>query len=453
MSEDALLAHLAFLGQKHLLAGFDSLSSEKKLAFSLQLKKFDAGLLQNQRNLLLQNKNIADGFKPLEKCESAGNAENIRIGEALISSGKVGCIILAGGQGTRLGSKGLKGAFPVAPVTGKSLFQLFFERAAAVVRKAQAALPIAVMTSSLNHKETEAFFSKHNWFGYLPGNVDLFQQKTLPFIDDRGNWLLEAPGRLAEGPDGNGNVLKEFFLSGIWERWQRRGIQYVNVIVVDNALADPFDAELCGFQERSGAEVVLKGVERRSADEKMGIIVEKQGKVQVVEYSELADQAFSQRHDDGSLRYCLANTSLFSFHMDFVRRIALDPQAALPWHLARKKANVLLGTAKGLFQEEVMIWKCETFIFDLLAYAKHSAVLFCPRELCYAPLKNASGEKSLKAVHDALLAFDREIFKKISGTTPPERPFELAPAFYYPSEVLLKQWKGRPLPNQGYIEE
>ena len=132
MSEDALLAHLAILGQKHLLAGFDSLSSEKKLTFSLQLKKFDAKLLQKQRNLLLQNKIIAEGFKPLEKYENAGNADNIRIGEALIASGKVGCIILAGGQGTRLRSVVADVPKPLAKIGETPFLALLLRQLSAV---------------------------------------------------------------------------------------------------------------------------------------------------------------------------------------------------------------------------------------------------------------------------------------------------------------------------------
>jgi UDP-N-acetylglucosamine/UDP-N-acetylgalactosamine diphosphorylase len=443
-AEEAIVERLRAMGQEHLLQDFERLSVEQKRGFLGQLAPYNAKTLEMQRRCLSQTHPSEGSFSPLSRYGRAGSEENRRLGEVLIASGKVGCLILAGGQASRLKSVVPKGTVSVSPIRGRSLFQLFFERAAAAEKRGVAKLPIAVMTSPSNHSDTEVYFKEHNWFGLTESQVDLFSQKMLPFVDDLGNWILEAPGKIAEGPDGNGGALQVFFDSGIWQKWKDLGVEYVNVVVVDNALADPFDAELMGFQEKEGAEVVLKCVERKNAEEKMGILVEKNKKVCVVEYSELSDQAFAGKNGDGSLRYSLANTSLFGLRMDWIGRIAQDPSTVLPWHLARKSAKALSG--------EIMVFKYEAFIFDAFSFAHKISVLLYPRKECFAPLKNASGENSLQTVQQALLNFDKEVFERISGTPAPERAFELDPAFYYPTEDLLARWRGRFLPENSYIQ-
>ncbi|MBI2812269.1 MAG: UTP--glucose-1-phosphate uridylyltransferase [Candidatus Melainabacteria bacterium] len=278
------------------------------------------------------------------------------------------------------------------------------------------------MTSPLNHQQTLDFFEKHEHFGLSSSQLTFFEQKMLPFLDDAGNWLLEEPGKIAEGPDGNGEALRLFFENGTWEKWHASGVEYINVIFVDNALADPFDPEFIGYTVRTQADAALKAVERNCPDEKMGVLAEYNGKLKVIEYSELPPHA---------AQFMLSSTGMFCMTMEYVRYLYQDLQVKLPLHLARKTAKALLGTAKGQFQENVKIWKFERFIFDLLDYARKSAVLLCPREKIYAPLKNASGERSLETVKQALLLHDRAIYQALTGLLPPTEEFELDPALYY----------------------
>ncbi len=248
------------------------------------------------------------------------------------------------------------------------------------------------MTSGLNHAQTIDFFEKHGSFGLDPSQLSFFEQGMLPFLDDHGDWLLEKPGKIAEGPDGNGHALRLFFETGIWEKWKEAGIEYLHVIFVDNALADPFDPEFVGLTARTGADAALKAVERLCADEKMGVLVKREGRLKVIEYSEIPSDASP---------YTLSSTGMFCIAMPFIQRLCQEMNADFPLHLARKTAKV----AKG----DVHIWKCERFIFDLLDYARSSAVLVCPREKIYSPLKNATGEKSLETVRKALLLYDPQL--------------------------------------------
>lgn len=398
--ENKIREALHRIGQLQLLTGIHRLSAEELQSFWEQIQKYGPFLAKRQKELIVhfEKPSFSEHF-PCRNFEKSGNSQDYLKGEALIRDGKVGCLILAGGQGTRLGIDGPKGMIPVTPLTGKSLFQLFCERTKAVSSKSGKDLPLCLMTSTLNHAQTIGFFEKHGYFGLDPSQLSFFVQGMLPFLDDRGQWLLEKPGKIAEGPDGNGHALHLFFETGIWEKWSKAGIEYLNVIFVDNALADPFDPEFVGFTARTGAEAALKAVERSSLNEKMGVLAEKNGKLKVIEYSEIPSE---------NSAFTLCSTGMFCISMRFIQHLCQDAKAEFPLHLARKTAKVLLSTANGSIQESVNIWKCERFIFDLLDFVKSSAVFVCPREKVYAPLKNATGDKSLETVKKALLQQDVE---------------------------------------------
>lgn len=340
-----------------------------------------------------------------------------------------GTIILAGGQGTRLGATLPKALVPVTPVQQKSLLQLLCEKTLAASRQVGHALPLAIMTSPLNHAEILSFLENHSYFGLTPETVDLFPQEMLPFLDDQGNWIVEAGGKIAQGPDGNGHCLKRFVQTGIYEKWQKRGIEHVHIIPIDNALADPFDPHFFGAHLEQKNDVTIKAILRNDPQEHVGALCLKNGKIGVWEYTERSEVA----------EYLtLANINLFCLTMPFAYELA---QRTLPWHLARKKYR------------DRFIWKFETFIFDMLDYTEKVGVVVFPREQVYSPLKNAEGERSLKTVQASLLARDRSILQELTGKIPPERPFELSPAFYYPTQELCQTWKGKELPAHDYIEE
>lgn len=367
-------------------------------------------LLEKQRQALLK-KQEACTLQPLSSYDTA-------TGKLKGEVGNVGCIILSGGQGTRMASPEAKALLPVSVVRKKCLLQLFCEKREAASKKVGFRLPLAIMTSPLNHEKISSYLQKHHW-----ENVDLFSQEMLPFLNDQGNWFFEAPGKIAQGPDGNGYALKLFYRSGLWEKWKKAGIEAVNIVQIDNPLADPYDAELAAYHFEQKADVTIKAAFRESPSEKVGAIGLQNGKVAIVEYSELENAA----------PFTVANIGLFCMSMKFIEKIA---SITLPWHLARKNDA----------------WKFETFIFDLLNYADKVKVLVYPREEVYSPLKNASGEKSLQTVQASLLAEERKILEKLSGASLSNRVIELDAAFHYPTPELLQKWKGKQLPEQDYID-
>lgn len=265
-----------------------------------------------------------------------------------------GAILLAGGQGSRLGCAGPKGLYQVG---GKSLFQWICE-------KAPKGACVAIMTSPLNHEETVAYFEKNHYFGL---DVSFFQQEMEPLLDEKQARLeLMAP-------NGNGSVFRSFVKGGWIERFRKKGIDVVTVTNVDNPLSDPFDKDLVACLRLKKADVVAQCIEKNPSEAKMGAILEKEGTIEVVEYTEL--------NPDQKYRYAYSGQLAFSFPF-FCRMAEVD----LPLHWVKK----IVGGKS--------VWKGEKFIFDVFPYGKvHS---FCvSEETHYAPLK---GVDSMERVEQLL---------------------------------------------------
>ena len=252
-----------------------------------------------------------------------------------------GCLILAGGQGSRMGCQGPKGCLNLSVKDKKTLFQILFEKIQVPTAS------IAVMTSPLNHQATVNYLEENRFFGLH--NVTLFQQ--------------ELDGRF---PNGNGKAFAHFVQLGIWEQWKREGIEYLQVIPIDNPLAIPFDEQL--LQANREFELVIRGVKRRGSEEKIGVILEERS-LKIIEYTES-----SHLSED-----LLGNTGIFSCTMDFVRRVS---SLSLPIHTVQKKSG------------EKWVVKKEYFIFDLFPYAITFKVLLSDRKKYFAPIKNRAGPDS-----------------------------------------------------------
>ena len=296
---------------------------------------------------------------------SAGSSARIAAGKRLVAAGKVGCLLLAGGQGTRLGHAGPKGTYPLFP--GVSLFGLLASRIRSASQKAGRPLPVAIMVSPGNEQATRAFFAKHDHFGLT--SLSFLLQEELP-----------ALGSQALFPAGNGWALKHLVEQGVAKQWEVGGVKWVNTIPIDNPLADPFDPELLAFEE---ADVVIKCIRRSDPKEKVGILMQKEGTWQVVEYSEI---------EDLRLHYPLASIGLFCFSMPFVHRAATYSEK-LPIHIAQKRIP----------KTGQVVDKQERFLFDLLPFSKRTEVIEYERHVCFAPLKNAQGPDSPAKVRASLL--------------------------------------------------
>ena len=270
--------------------------------------------------------------------------EMIERGRELIAKRRVGCLILAGGQGTRLGVDGPKGLFEILP--GKTLIGLLSE-------KFVEGCPVAALVCK----------------GVTFEGIASVEQGELPFLD-------EGKELDVTGPNGNGDAFQAMKRSGLLERWQEMGIEVINIVLVDNLRAEPFDAALVGLLVESEADVAIKVTKRRSVDEKVGLVVEGEEGIEVVEYSE------AQLGEE----FECANLSLMAVTMDFAQEAA---KIELPFHEAKKR---IPGSDR-------MAIKREQFIFDVLPHAGQVAVLMEEREKCFLPLKS---KEDVERVREAL---------------------------------------------------
>jgi UDP-N-acetylglucosamine/UDP-N-acetylgalactosamine diphosphorylase len=359
-----------------------------------ELEQFCASLSKYGQDFLLQQRQAITA--PLKKNDLSPwleitAASALDQGKTAISHGKVASVILAGGQGTRLGWPGPKALFPILPEKNLTLLQILLQKVFQASQACGKALPVAIMASPLNEQAIRDDLEK-NACGLEREQSTLFVQEMAPLLDEQSQWFLERPGQICLGPNGNGRVFHHLQEKGILERWKKRGIEYITIISIDNPLGEPFDPQQIGHLVQANGDVVVKCVERIDPQEQVGLFAHRQGRLHVVEYSEIAEAEKQALDSQGRLAWPYANIGQFAFPLEFIEKSASIP---LPWHIAKKRAN---AWGRG----EIAVAKCETFLFDVLPYAANPKVLLCSREDCYAPLKNATGDKSPETVRLAL---------------------------------------------------
>lgn len=440
------------IGQQHLLKFWSKLTLAGQYELLHQIHILDVTDFLHRKQLFLsRSQKEVQSFSPFQDFQLAGSKEDAALGQQLIADGKVGCLILAGGQGSRLRFHGPKGLYPVTPFKHKSLFQLFAERTFAASQLALRPLKMAVMTSLQNHDQTVAFFDQNQRFGLEREQLSFFLQGHLPLLDEDGNLFLDSPSTISAGPDGNGSCLSQFVRSGIWDEWNKAGIQYLNLILIDNALSDPFSNELIGFHSRTGPQITVKCFPREDAKEKVGVLVKGPHGIHIVEYSEMPPEERSAVLANGLLKHRCANMSSFCFDMEFIRDFTAEHK--LPWHLAHKSVPQLNEEGMCVVPFKPNAWKYEQFIFDWLPLAKSIQALMFPREDCFAPLKNENGDSSLHTVQQALIRRDIAVMEKLTGRKIMAKNIELAQEFYYPTQDLIQRWHNRTIENEGYIAD
>jgi UDP-N-acetylglucosamine/UDP-N-acetylgalactosamine diphosphorylase len=312
-------------------------------------------------------------------------------GENLLRQGKVAALVVAGGQGSRLGIEAPKGVVQVSPVTGKSLFQIHAEKIRALAWKYSCALPLFVMTSRENDQATRAFFAEHAFFGLEPKEVFFFVQGMLPSVTPEGRLILSRDGGLFLNPDGHGGTLAALRKSGSLDLMQDRGIEEIFYFQVDNPLVVMCDPLFIGLHNLKGAGMSSKVVRKRDFGEKVGVIAQVDGLTRVVEYSDMSDEMRYAVDQEGRMLYWAGNGAIHVIRLDFVQSLT-GTDLRLPFHKAGKAIATLDDAGKTV---EIKGVKFETFIFDALPMARCPVNLEVVREAEFAPVKNREGEDSL----------------------------------------------------------
>ena len=394
-------------GQSHVLAWWDSLDDDSRshllseiesISWDVVTPLIESHVLNKPAEARLDCLEPAPVFPRIPDGNEASKYEQARsIGEKLISTGKVAAFTVAGGQGTRLGFDGPKGAMPITPLRDKTLFQVFAEMIQAFHARHDVIIPWYIMTSPSNHQHTVGFFEDHDFFGLSKNDVVLFSQGALPAFDFQGKLLMADKDRLALSPDGHGGSLKAMVASGALQDMQDRGVEIVSYFQVDNPLVQPFDELFIGLHRVNESEMSAKVTPKVHDLEKVGNVCLVDGRVAVVEYSNLPDELARAKNADGTRRFDAGNLGIHLFDVGFIDRI-VGHQFQLPYHRAEKRVTWIdeSGFQQTPSMQSPNAIKLESFVFDALPMARKTLLLEVDRQEEFSPVKNAEGADSVK---------------------------------------------------------
>lgn len=438
--------------QEHVFRFWGQLSTEQRRALLEQLRSFDLQLLGRLVRKLEPVARSEGVFEPVppQRFAPERRAELEALGWEALAAGKVACLVVAGGQGTRLGWPHPKGTYPVGPVSGKSLFRLFAEQLRATARRAGTAPDLYVLTSAQNRAETEAYFAQHDRFGLEPERLFFLTQAELPNTDARGKLLLAEKHRVATSPDGHGGAFLALQRAGALERMAERGQELLFYWQVDNPLCRVADPAFLGAHLAAAAEASTKVVEKEEPEEKVGLLVQREGQTRVVEYSELDPALQAERDPRGRLRYRAGNTAIHLFSRSFLARLA-NERFRLDYHVARKAIPCVDDDGKPVQPREPNGIKFEAFIFDLLPQARGHVAFAIDREEEFEPLKNAEGPCSPESVRRALSERARRWLLEAGFAPRPEVTYEVSPLRALDPTELAQRLEALPEPQEGRV--
>ncbi len=380
----ALADKLTQCGQAHLLADIAALNDHVRQKYLERLQAINWDELQRDEVQAVSGAVQASHIITRAQCEADKNELQQR-GEAAYRAGHVAVLMVAGGQGTRLGSDAPKGCYQISPHSGKSIFQLHAEKVLALSRRVGCAIPFLIMTSSATDEETRDFIQAHGYFGLEPDQVRFFSQGAIPSMDQDGRVLLQEPGKLLENPDGHGGCFTALVQSGQLQQLVTAGVRHLIYLQVDNILGPVDDVILIGLAEREQTDVITKVLEKAHPDEKVGHLVRIGNTDRMVEYTELSAEQVRSTNAAGELLYRWGNTAMHCWSISFLQQ-QVDAGFTMPLHRSAKPLTAWINGKK----ESITGWKCERFIFDLLPQAKKSIGLEVIRAEEFAPVKNAT---------------------------------------------------------------
>ncbi|PLN80520.1 UDP-N-acetylglucosamine pyrophosphorylase [Aspergillus taichungensis] len=399
--------------QGHVFAFVDELKPLEKTLLFHQLANFDPTRINELADKALNpsqtQEESAASLEPLPEVATASILDSdpkdlqrwYDEGLQLVADNKVAVVLMAGGQGTRLGSSAPKGCFDIGLPSHKPLFQIQAERIIKLQQLAQkisgkpAVIPWYVMTSGPTRKPTEQFFEQHNFFGLDKSNVSIFEQGVLPCISNEGKIMLESKSKVAVAPDGNGGIYQALVTSGVREDMRARGIEHIHNYCVDNCLVKVADPVFIGFAASKKVDIATKVVRKRNATESVGLILQRNGKPDVVEYSEI-DEATAEAVDPKQpdlLKFRAANIVNHYYSFKFFESIETWAHK-MPHHVARKKIPCILAESGEFYKPEKPNGiKLEQFVFDVFPMTplEKFACIEVRREDEFSPLKNARG--------------------------------------------------------------
>jgi UDP-N-acetylglucosamine/UDP-N-acetylgalactosamine diphosphorylase len=448
--KEDLLSILAPHGQEQLLAFWDRLNDAQRRDLAGQIHRIDFALLDRLFSRQRDEGNVRDladraGPPPAIRLNSSQNPftpqQARQKGREALAAGHVGAILVAGGQGTRLGFDHPKGMYSIGPVSRRTLFQIHVEKIAAASRRCGVRIPLYLMTSPKTHGETVDFFKRHDRFGLADEDLFVFCQGTMPAVDAAtGKVLLESPAQIAISPDGHGGMLAALAASGGLQDVRLRGIRHLFYFQVDNPLVDVCSPEFIGYHVLAGSELTTQVIAKRDPMDKVGNVVEVDGRSHVIEYSDLPEDVARRRNPDGSLAIWAGSIAVHVFDTAILERMAGSADG-LPFHYAHKKVAYIDAEGRTVERKTPNAIKFERFIFDLMPFSANAIVVEIDPQDGFGPLKNATGAATdtPDMVQSMMIAQHARWLRQTGVEVAEGTPVEISPLYALDAEELAKK--------------
>jgi UDP-N-acetylglucosamine/UDP-N-acetylgalactosamine diphosphorylase len=391
---------LAPFDQTHVLRYWDELDADSRDRLAAQIQSVDLAELSRLFRGDYQQPDfgaMARGATLPMAVSADGSgvawslAEARERGETALRDGEIAVILVAGGQGTRLGFDLPKGMFPAGPLSERTLFQIFADRLLATGRRYGVTIPWYVMTSEATDTATRQYFAANHNLGLAADQIIIFKQGTMPAVDaESGKLLLAEKDSLALSPDGHGGTLRALDRNGCLEKMKASGHRHLFYFQVDNPLVTLCEPEFIGHHLLSRSEMTSQVIRKRYPTEKVGNVVQVDGRTHVIEYSDLPDEAAEMTDESGGLKLWAGSIAVHLFDVAFLDR-ERSSDTSLPFHQASKKVPYLNEAGQCVQPDSPNATKFERFIFDLLPAAERTIICEVEPAKAFAPIKNADG--------------------------------------------------------------
>ncbi|MBD5540837.1 MAG: UDPGP type 1 family protein [Lachnospiraceae bacterium] len=401
MDYNQALEKLAQYDQTHLLEYYGELDDNRQKELLKQIEETDFSVVKNLKH---QESGAERGtITPIVSMEIDEIEKNRSHFEALgldaIKQQKVGAVLLAGGMGTRLGSDEPKGVYNIGLTKDLYIFECLINNLLEVVKKADAWVPLFIMTSDKNHERTVSFFKEHDFFGYKEDLVWFFKQEMAPAVNFEGKVLLETKSKISTSPNGNGGWFVSLARNGLVDKIHEIGIEWLNIFAVDNVLQKIADPVFIGASIERAVEVGAKVVRKATPDEKVGVMCLEDGRPSIVEYYELTEQMRDERNEKGEYAYNFGVILNYLFSVSALERIM---SRKLCLHIVEKKINCLDEKGNEIKPQEPNGYKFEQLVLDMIHELESCLPFEVVREKEFAPIKNATGVDSVETARELL---------------------------------------------------
>lgn len=393
---------LAGCGQEHLLKYYDELNDSEKADLLSQISLIDFSVLDNlkeENNFTASRGKFAPlgavTINDIEKNHEKYSAAGIKA----IREGKVAAVLLAGGQGTRLGFDKPKGMFNVGINKELYIFQCLINNLMDVVKEAGEWVPLYIMTSEKNNDDTISFLEEKNYFGYNKEYVRFFVQDMAPSVDYNGRIYMESKSRISISPNGNGGWFSSLVRAGLLSEIKEKGIEWINVFAVDNVLQRIADPLYVGAVICSGLQSGGKVVSKASPDERVGVLCLEDGVPSIVEYYEMTDEMRTLLDENGELAYKYGVILNYLFSVDKLEMILNNK---LPIHVVEKKIPYMDENGELIKPDKPNGHKFETLVLDMVHMQDSCLAYEVDRRKEFAPVKNATGVDSVESARELL---------------------------------------------------